>query len=225
MRIFQDIPWPEAGPGEILEILGYPANLAPGRVRTWVREGLESVRERARPAAACRRVPIELSGGRILVDGRLPLESKMLKRVFRPCSHALVFIATLGPGVDGLIAGTGEGRVSEAFVLDAIASRMAEGVADEVERELTGALAPGEGATLRYSPGYCDWPVDGQRMVFSILDGSSIGVSLTGHCLMQPRKSLSGIIGVGPRDQVAQTGNACSFCKRKDCEHRRSVMQ
>jgi cobalamin-dependent methionine synthase I len=149
----------------------------------------------------------------------------MLKKVFQPCSHALVFIATLGSGVDGLLAGTEEARVSEAFVLDAIASRVAEGVADEVERKLTGALATQEGATLRYSPGYCDWPVDGQRMVFSILDGSRIGVSLTGHCLMQPRKSLSGIIGVGPSDQVVRTGNACNFCKRTDCDHRRGEMQ
>jgi len=212
-------------PGEILEILGYPENLGPGRVRNWVLEGLEDVRARARPEAVYRRVPVELSGGCILVDGRLPLESKMLKKVFRPCTHALVFVSTLGPKVDELIAGVEEARVSEAFVLDAIASHMAEKVADRVERELTGALEPGEGATLRYSPGYCDWPVDGQRMVFSVVDGGRIGVSLTGYCLMKPRKSLSGIIGVGPRDQVARTGNACNFCKRLDCDHRRAGMQ
>lgn len=209
----------------MLKILGYSADLEPGRVRSWVLQGLESVQERARPEAVYRRVPIGSGGDRILVDGRLPLESKMLKKVFRPCSHALVFIATLGPAVDGLIAGAEEARMSEAFVLDAIASRMAEGVADAVEQEMTGTLAPQEGATLRYSPGYCDWPVDGQRMVFSIVDGDRIGVSLTGYCLMKPRKSLSGIIGVGPRDQVARTGNACNFCKRLDCDHRRDGMQ
>jgi hypothetical protein len=209
----------------MLEILGYPADFGPGRVRTWVLDGLEDVRARARSAAVYRRVPVESNGGRILVDGRLPLESKLLKKVFQPCTHALVFVATLGPGVDELIAGAEEDRVSEAFVLDAIASHMAEKVADRVERELAGALAPGEGATLRYSPGYCDWPVGGQRLVFSVVDGDSIGVSLTGHCLMRPRKSLSGVIGVGPRDLVEKEGNACRFCKRADCEHRRSVMQ
>lgn len=223
MKLVQDIPWPPVGRDEILSILGYAGNRAPERVLACVREGLAEIRARARPAAVYRRVPVKPGGGRILVDGRLPVDSKMLRRVFQPCTHALVFVATLGPQVDGYIAEAEEARMSQAFVLDAIASRMAEEVADCVEREITGGLAPGEGATLRYSPGYCDWPVDGQRMVFSIVDGGRIGVSLTEHCLMQPRKSLSGIIGVGPRERVAEVGNACRFCRRKDCEHRRSM--
>jgi cobalamin-dependent methionine synthase I len=147
----------------------------------------------------------------------------MLMSVLRPCSEAIVFVATLGSGVDRLIANAVTDRMSAAFLLDTIASRLVEAVADSVEKMLTDALPPQEGTTLRYSPGYCDWPIEGQKMVFTVLDAAQIGLSLTEHCLMRPKKSLSGLIGVGPRRSVAEAGNACRFCRRLDCSHRRGV--
>jgi hypothetical protein len=221
MKVIENIAPPDMSAEFVLETMGYAAGRAPDRVQSLVRTGLEGVRSHALVKAVCRRIPVEVSGGRILVEGHGSLDSRMLKKVFSPCTHVLVFVVTLGPEVDRLVAEAENDNMSFAFVLDAVASRMAEAAADSMERELTGALAPGEGATLRYSPGYCDWPVEGQRLVFSILDGDRIGVSMTGHCLMQPRKSLSGVIGVGPRHMVAEAGNACKFCKREDCDHRR----
>ncbi|GAH91002.1 unnamed protein product, partial [marine sediment metagenome] len=49
----------------------------------------------------------------------------------------------------------------------------------------------------RLSPGYCDWKIDQQKMVFRAMKDDSAGVRLTEECLMLPQKSISGIIGIG----------------------------
>lgn len=71
----------------------------------------------------------------------------------------------------------------------------------------------------RYSPGYCEWHVGGQRSLFSLLDDNRTGVTLTESCLMQPIKSVSGIIGIGTNIQKRPYG--CSICHSSTCVYRR----
>jgi hypothetical protein len=70
------------------------------------------------------------------------------------------------------------------------------------------------------SPGsLADWPIEEQRPLFSILKGAeaSIGVRLTEHLLMIPRKSVSGIYF--PTDV---TFYSCQLCPRRRCEGRKA---
>lgn len=72
-------------------------------------------------------------------------------------------------------------------------------------------------AGYRFSPGYCDWGLEEQALIFKVLDASSIGVSLSPHFVMSPAKSVSAIAAVA--DEVPFPAPR-AFCRR-DCPHRR----
>jgi hypothetical protein len=53
------------------------------------------------------------------------------------------------------------------------------------------------------------------------MDSAAIGVKLTEDCLMVPRKSVSGIIGLGWGEKRRLRFSPCRFCIREDCQNRR----
>jgi hypothetical protein len=113
-----------------------------------------------------------------------------------------------------------EGNYLEAFVADAIGSLTVEKAMNKIQAQLelemqTEGLQTGN----RYSPGYCDWPVSGQRELFDQMGELPIAVSLTESCLMLPMKSVSGVIGVGI--QIRKRPYACQICKNRDCTYRK----
>ena len=72
--------------------------------------------------------------------------------------------------------------------------------------------------TNRYSPGYCNWPVSDQQILFLLLPEKFCGVTLTGSSLMIPIKSVSGVIGIGA--SVKMKEYTCDTCGMKDCTYR-----
>ena len=77
----------------------------------------------------------------------------------------------------------------------------------------------GKKITNRFSPGYCGWNVSEQHKLFSLLPGNFCGIRLTESALMDPVKSVSGIIGIGP--DVRRMPYTCSLCDMKNCIYRR----
>ena len=110
--------------------------------------------------------------------------------------------------------------VLQASILDAIGSAAAEKLADAVQAQI-GEIAHEYGLTIsrRFSPGYCDWNIGQQQMLFWALRDNTSGVRLTSTCLMLPQKSVSGIIGIGSSE--AENYNPCKTCDRHDCVGRR----
>ena len=114
------------------------------------------------------------------------------------------------------------GDYFEAYVADTIGSLTVEKAMDKIQAQLeTEMKAEGLGITNRYSPGYCNWPVSGQRELFKAMGEIPVGVSLTESCLMLPIKSVSGIIGIG--HNVKKRDYACDICKNKDCIYRKII--
>ncbi|MCU0473924.1 MAG: hypothetical protein MUC93_11280 [Bacteroidales bacterium] len=87
---------------------------------------------------------------------------------------------------------------------------------DALENEMIGA---GKKITNRFSPGYCGWNVAEQKKLFKLMDDNYCGIRLTPSSLMDPVKSMSGIIGIGVN--VKRNPYTCSLCDKKDCFHRR----
>jgi len=156
----------------------------------------------------------------VFLNGRELLSSK-LKKILGPCSEVVVFVSTIGDGIDDSIESIKEKHPGKAYVFDAIASLAAEKAADAFQESLDEVIPPESSMTLRYSPGYCDWNINDQKLIFDLVNPERIKVSLNGGCLMRPSKSISGLIGIGPKDQVKKNGNLCASCDRNDCEHRR----
>jgi hypothetical protein len=142
--------------------------------------------------------------------------------------HLALFVVTLGEGISRALQRCFAAEdVALAYTLDAMASVAADGAADLAERRYDGVLrgrgwTTPDSAVLRYSPGYCGWDVTGQRKLFAFLRPERIGLSLTESCLMQPLKSVSGVMIAGPRaiHRFPPTYDFCDRCEARTCRDR-----
>ena len=75
---------------------------------------------------------------------------------------------------------------------------------------------------LRYSPGYCGWHISGQRRLFDYLDPGQIGITLRESFLMDPLKSVSGVLIAGPREihRFTDDYDFCDQCDTRGCRQR-----
>ena len=75
-------------------------------------------------------------------------------------------------------------------------------------------------ASLPFSPGYCDWDLGGQELIFSAFPPCPIGISLVeGSLMMVPQKSISFVVCLGSRMETVE--NPCRYCTLKNCFMRR----
>jgi hypothetical protein len=164
---------------------------------------------------------ISAGNGSVLLQGNKNLKSSMLARVMRDCTQAVCFIATIGPALDKAIARANAKRnLTAAYLIERIGSAAIEDVVDEFQLLMKKRFQKEHAdVTLRFSPGYCDWPLTEQKKVFTIVDPARIGVSLSSSCLMTPKKTVSGIFGIVPEGNIPY--NPCMSCKKKDCSARR----
>jgi hypothetical protein len=105
------------------------------------------------------------------------------------------------------------------YLYDIIGSIVVDAAADRLQHELeTSVISTGKKITNRYSPGYCGWDVSEQHSLFRLLPDNFCGIRLTESALMDPVKSISGIIGIG--EHVRYNPYRCSLCDMKDCAYR-----
>jgi cobalamin-dependent methionine synthase I len=155
--------------------------------------------------------------------GDITFESRIIAQLMQGCQKAAIFAVTIGGLLEMKVRQLAKaGRVLEAAVVDAVGSDAAEQAATVVQnrvREI--ANAQGLGISLRFSPGYCDWDIGQQTMIFHALNGRSAGIRLNDSCLMVPRKSVSGVIGMSLHANEQETWSPCKSCEQRNCPGRR----
>jgi len=114
-----------------------------------------------------------------------------------------------------------------ATILDAAASEAAEHAADAVQLQYQETLAAREPRNasmklLRYSPGYCGWHISGQKALFDFLRPQGIGITLRESYLMEPLKSISGLIVAAAADihRFEDAYPFCADCRSRSCHGR-----
>ncbi len=158
----------------------------------------------------------------ILEDG-LTITSEVLSRVLPRCQQVAIFVVNIGRRLEKRVNQLMEGgQMLRATILDAVGSEAVEEAVDYLQNKLR-ELANSDGAeiTMRYSPGYCDWDITQQRVLFEAMNSAPLGVSLTDECLMVPRKSVSGLIGLGRFEKYQLRLSPCLFCTKMECLSRR----
>lgn len=112
------------------------------------------------------------------------------------CTHVVAFAATLGVGLDRLIARYSRLSPTRALCLQAIGTERIEAVCEAFETDIRYASFGGRIHT-RFSPGYGDLPLTFQREIFRVLDcPRRIGLTLNESLLMSPSKSVTALIGI-----------------------------
>jgi hypothetical protein len=170
---------------------------------------------------------VDINRGEIELSEGIRFKSPKLAKAMAKAESVCCFLATVGQVVDMEVERLmQEQRYADAYVLDAIGSMSAEDVVVQFYRRMAERQAEKNRAvTLRFSPGYCDWPLQQQRQLFNLFDKTdSPDVILSDSYLMSPRKSVSGLFGLlAPGIEGADPAyNPCNTCAQKDCIARRS---
>ena len=166
--------------------------------------------------------PVDEATSRLVAIGTLQISSKSLARNLNHCEKAVLFGATLGTGVDRLIARTSLTDMANAVVLQACAAAMLEEFCDEKQFEIGEELEK-EGLYLRprFSPGYGDFDIGFQKSFMQMLDcAKAIGLTMTESFMMTPTKSVTAVIGASRIKERCPIAG-CEVCDKKECIYRR----
>ena len=203
-----------------------PGERVSRRTQQLLRRSIENCNRLLKPVVLYKENPIkETSGGSLILEGDISLKGARLSGAMRNCTSTTVFLATVGSALDEKISTLMKKKqFAEAYIYDAIGSVAAEETVDIFQRGYDEKLGKRQKtSTLRFSPGYCDWPIEEQKKLFRILDSTVIGVELSPTCLMRPRKSISGIFGVGHSEHLGKKSfNPCKRCSYDNCTVRRA---
>jgi hypothetical protein len=217
---------------EVLRLIGIPAGAEISeRIEQLYGAAAEAFAATVAPAAVLSDVTPDEFAEVYRGDGKNEPDTPVAA-IFPRAEHVALFAVTLGSGVSDALTRQFEAQdFALAYTLDAMASVAADAAAEAIERRWeTGLRARGwttpDGAALRYSPGYCGWDLTGQRRLFARLGPEAIGLTLTTSCLMQPLKSVSGVILAGPRTihKFPPTYEFCGRCTTKTCRERLRAM-
>lgn len=159
--------------------------------------------------------------GIIIFEGVTFNVGKKIARQLINTEGGALFIGTAGAGIGEkskkLMAA---GDLIEGYILDVIGSVTVEAAIDKIqnsfEYELTNC---GKKITNRYSPGYCGWALREQKQFFAMFPENHCGIKLSDSCLMDPIKSVSGVIGFGAN--VKKTAYECQMCELETCIYRK----
>lgn len=168
----------------------------------------------ARHVLQKQRVQVDAEG--VTLANGVRFTSRDLAAHLKGCQEALLLGATLGSRVDAAIRRLALGSVAEGAAAQAVAAALIESYCDEVQAKFdTGGLAQ----RPRFSPGYGDWDLAEQRLLFPVLNCSKlIGLTLTDGCMMAPSKSVTAIIGLS--EDVQCVWNKCMTCGNINCPYR-----
>lgn len=142
-----------------------------------------------------------------------------------PAQRVLVGVVTIGPALEQKVVelqAAGDSILS--YLLDS-AGVAALGAAGEALRRLAEKAAGelGWGVSPLLSPGsLVGWSLRGQQELCRLLPLDKIGVRLTNHSVLEPHKSASGLVGLGPGYSSARVGSVCKYCALQEtCWRRR----
>jgi hypothetical protein len=212
----------------VMTAQGIPDGTAvPERVASLVDEGFEIYTGKVDAAGTRAEISIEefahIYPGEGHNAARTPLEA-----IFPDARRLALFAVTVGEAVCSEIRRLfRDGDPALGYILDTIASAGAEGLADDMARDYQETVLrsdPGasEVRVLPYSPGYCGWHVSGQAKLFEYLEPERIGISLNSSYLMEPLKSVSGVLVAADREahEFDIEFDFCTDCADQECRER-----
>ncbi len=145
-----------------------------------------------------------------------------VSKIFSKSQLTAIFVVTLGSGYKE-ISERYRGDPLLYFLTDIIASEYTETAADYIHNLIIRRAAElSLGYSNRYSPGYCGWNTSEQKRLFSFLPELPCGIKLTSSFLMDPVKSVSGVVALG-KDVKFKTHD-CVHCFDENCLYRKKYI-
>lgn len=206
---------------EVLRYLGAGAS-APETLRAQAAELSARLSEAVQPRYVWRLFPIIREGsGFVLPQSGLTLTGHTAETMLGDCGQAALLCCTLGAEFEALLRREQVRDMARAAILDACGSALVEAGCDAAERELAQRF-PTHFLTDRFSPGYGDLPLTLQPALCAALDTRRrLGVHITASFLLNPAKSVTAILGLSDRPQMARVRGCASCSMRETCQLRK----
>ena len=208
---------------KIIKFIGYKPEDVPYTVTDLIEETLEKSLDLPSVKAEYHffdTLVIENDSASIMLSSTLFQTRKIILSQLKGSSSAVLFLATAGPELGELSKKQmAAGDLLEGYITDVVGSEVVEAAIDLMHKEL-GSAASSEGynITNRFSPGYCGWDVAEQHKLFDLIPENYCGITLTDSALMNPVKSVSGLIGIGREARFRPY--SCSRCDSRNCIYR-----
>lgn len=208
---------------EVERTLGYPRGMTPAHLRPKIDDVLAGFRQHCTVGAGYRVVDVRSDPTRpagLYADGQFFHMHAIVTGLLKKAENLAFFLCTIGSGVETWTDEMNDsGDLVGAFLVDTVASLAVESATNMLHDHIGQSMRRhGMNITNRYSPGYCDWSVAEQRLLFALFPAKFCGITLLESALMVPIKSVSGVIGLGRG--VKWVRYRCDACGMKDCTYR-----
>ena len=199
---------------EVLRYLGHKNQIISENLDSLVEQCIEECKKLIMPKFIKREYNISLDkDGVNVVNTNLVFKGEDIKKHLQYAEKIVLMAATLGNVIEKKIAYYEKVDMTKAVILDSCATTAIEEVCDFIDIDIKKeALRNNKGTTFRYSPGYGDLPLDVQGDLLNTLQaGKIIGLNVSAHNILLPRKSVTAIIGIVPIDKNTQK-RTCEVC-------------
>lgn len=147
---------------------------------------------------------------RLVFAGGGKLNGKLVARHLARARLVHVLLCSIGPALEQYAEEMWCSSTTYSLALDGVGAAAVEALANAACRQLEDrALQQGWKSSIPLSPGMLDWTVEeAQPQIFQLLAGEPLQVELTPSLIMQPRKSLTMVMGVGPDLRFLQSARS-----------------
>lgn len=210
---------------ELVRALGYRDAEPPAAMAELISSTAEEIYTLCDFQAGYRLLPLALDASRpdgLFLEDQFFRTGRIIARHLEGTEQAAVMVCTIGTAPEARSAQLiKEKEAALGFIADTAASVLAEQTAETIHRHLALKFAAeGLGVTNRFSPGYCGWNVQEQHELFRLLPKAFCGVQLQDSAFMQPRKSISAVIGIGKG--LKRKDYVCQVCDSDPCAYRKN---
>jgi hypothetical protein len=151
----------------------------------------------------------------LLLEGGRKLKNKLIAQQLAGSQRVIILLVTIGDELERHAVKIWDENMVYALALDGAGSAAVEALANAAcqyfEQQAAGM---GWQASMPFSPGMVDWPVEeGQPQIFELLGEEGKLVQLTSSYVMVPKKSLTMLLGMGA--DLKSTGRPCDYCMMK----------
>ena len=160
--------------------------------------------------------PLLHEDGQIQIpDAGITLTGQLSQKMLATCDLAVLMACTLGTAFDAMLRTEQARNMADAVILDACGNALVEAGCDAAEEEIK-ARFPARFLTDRFSPGYGDLGLHLQPVFCTALDTRRrLGIHVTSSYLLNPSKSVTALIGLSDKPQMARI-RGCAYCSMRE---------
>ncbi len=164
-----------------------------------------------------------INGSQISLEGDKAIQGPLLPAIFPEAKELAVLLCTIGPRLEKQVTDYSKsGKTMRGMILDGIGSTAVDMLALEVLRRLASEVSSrGYEISSPVNPGMPGFPLTEQWNLLGLVNADEIGVGLTASGVLVPRKSISMVIGIGPKMTRWTQAEVCARCSlRESCHYK-----